>query len=202
MRVGRLHVITDRLDVASAALGAGAPVVQVRVKGRSDREAYDLVCRVRDAAAHTGATVLVNDRVHVALAAGVDGAHVGADDLPVEAARRILGPGAVLGGTARDPATARAHEAAGASYLGVGPAYATTSKRGLPGPLGPARIGEVARSVSIPVIAIAGITPERVPELLEQGVHGVAVIGAINDAADPTAATEAFLRIIDATVHS
>lgn len=197
MRVGRLHVITERLDVARAALQAGAPVVQVRVKDRADREVYELVCRVREVAAGTGATVLVNDRVHVAVAAGADGAHVGAEDLPVEAARRVLGPGRLLGGTARDPVTARAHEAAGADYLGVGPTFRTRSKRGLPDPLGPARVGDVARAVRIPVVAIAGITVDAVPALLDEGVHGVAVISAINDADDPAAATEAFLRVIE-----
>ena len=115
----------------------------------------------------------------------------------MEAARRVLGPGRLLGGTARDPVTARAHEAAGADYLGVGPTFRTRSKRGLPDPLGPARVGDVARAVRIPVVAIAGITVDAVPALLDEGVHGVAVISAINDADDPAAATEAFLRVIE-----
>ena len=74
--------------------------------------------------------MLVDDRLHVALAAGADGAHVGADDLPVEAARRVLGAGAVLGATCRTPADAKAAVADGATYLGVGPFRATTTKRG------------------------------------------------------------------------
>ena len=197
VQLGRLHVVTDRFEVASAAIRAGAQVVQVRVKGMADRVVFELVCRVRDVAATTGATVLVNDRVGVAVATGVDGAHVGADDLPVVEARRVLGPGGVLGATARDPETAREHEAAGATYLGVGPAYLTMTKDGLPEPLGPVRVGAVARAVSIPVIAIAGVTPDRVAELLEVGVHGVAVVAGIGDAADPAAATEAYLRALD-----
>jgi thiamine-phosphate pyrophosphorylase len=196
-QLGRLHVVTDRFEVASAAIRAGAPVVQVRVKGVADRTVYDLACRVRDMAAATGAKVLVNDRVGVAVATGADGAHVGADDLPVAAARRVLGPGGVLGATARDPETAQRHEAAGATYVGVGPAYLTMTKDGLPEPLGPVRVGAVARAVSIPVIAIAGVTPDRVAELLELGVHGVAVVAGIGGAADPAAATEAYLRALD-----
>jgi thiamine-phosphate pyrophosphorylase len=196
-QLGRLHVVTDRFEVASAAIRAGAPVVQVRVKGVADRTVYDLACRVRDMAAATGAKVLVNDRVGVAVATGADGAHVGADDLPVAAARRVLGPGGVLGATARDPETAERHEAAGATYVGVGPAYLTMTKDGLPEPLGPVRVGAVARAVSIPVIAIAGVTPDRVAELLELGVHGVAVVAGIGGAADPAAATEAYLRALD-----
>jgi thiamine-phosphate pyrophosphorylase len=196
-QLGRLHVVTHPFEVASAAIPAGAPVVQVRVKGVADRTVYDLACRVRDMAAATGAKVLVNDRVGVAVATGADGAHVGADDLPVAAARRVLGPGGVLGATARDPETAERHEAAGATYVGVGPAYLTMTKDGLPEPLGPVRVGAVARAVSIPVIAIAGVTPDRVAELLELGVHGVAVVAGIGGAADPAAATEAYLRALD-----
>jgi thiamine-phosphate pyrophosphorylase len=150
-----------------------------------------------EAARSTDAVVVVNDRLHLALAAGAHGAHVGEHDLPVAVARRVLGDDAVLGATARDPVTARAHAAAGASYLGVGPTFATTSKRGLPAPLGPSRVGEVAASVDIPVIAVAGVSAERVRELLDIGAYGVAVIGAVGDAADPYAATEELLRVIE-----
>jgi thiamine-phosphate pyrophosphorylase len=195
--VGRLHVLTDRFAVAASALRAGAPVVQVRVKGTPDRPVLELTRRVVDLAAAVGASVLVDDRVHVAVAAGADGAHVGADDLPVGDARRLLGPSRVLGATARDPLTARQHQADGATYLGVGPAYPTTTKGGLPDPLGPAGVAAVARAVEIPVIAIAGVTPDRVGELLDAGAHGVAVISAVGGAVDPAAATDAFLRALE-----
>jgi thiamine-phosphate pyrophosphorylase len=195
--IGRLHVITDKIGVARAALAAGAPVIQVRAKDLTDAAAYDLTCRVRDMCDEHSAFCLVNDRVDVAVAAGAHGAHVGEHDLPVDAARRVLGDDAILGGTARDPVTAWAHEAAGATYLGVGPTYATSTKDGLPAPLGPARVGEVARAVSIPVIAIAGVTADRVAELLDAGVHGIAVIGAIEQADDPFAATEELLRALE-----
>jgi thiamine-phosphate pyrophosphorylase len=194
--LGRLHVVTDRFEVAQAALLAGAPVVQVRVKGAPDRHVLDLVRRIGRVAAATGGSVLVDDRVDLALAAGVDGAHVGDDDLPVADARRLLGADGVLGATARDPSAGLAHQAAGASYLGVGPAYPTVTKRGLPEPLGPAGVAAVAAAVTIPVIAIAGVTPGRVGELLDAGAHGVAVVGAIGAAPDPGGATEAFLEAL------
>ena len=202
MPIGRLHVITDTrpgrvpLAVVRAAVEAGAPVVQVRGKELTDRELYDLTCRVLDVCRVHGATCLVDDRVHVAVGAGAHGAHVGEHDLPVAVARSVLGPERVLGATARDPETARAHEAAGATYLGVGPSYATTTKAGLPASLGAAGVGRVAAAVDIPVIAIAGVTAERVPELLDAGAHGVAVIGAISEADDPHAATEELLRAL------
>src|SRR5690606_15555463 len=114
-----------------------------------------------------------NDRLHVALAVGAAGGHVGADDLPVDAARRVLGPTAILGATCREPAGATAAVAAGASYLGVGPAYPTATKTGLPDALGPAGVAAVAAAVpQTPVIAIGGITADRVAPLLAAGAYG------------------------------
>lgn len=203
MAIGRLHVITDTragrdaLGVTVAAIEAGAPVIQVRGKELTDRELYELTCRILDACSRHGATCLVDDRLHVALAAGAHGAHVGASDLPVHAARRVLGPSRLLGATARSPEAASRHERDGASYLGVGPAYATTTKPGLPSPLGPRGIARVAAAVDIPVIAIAGVTAQRVADLIAAGAHGVAVIGAISDAPDPHAATEQLLEALD-----
>lgn len=201
--IGRLHVITDTrrgrdpLTVVDAALRAGAPVVQVRGKELTDRALYDLTCRILDRCADHGATCLVDDRVHVAQAAGAAGVHVGEHDLPVGVVRRLVGAAGIVGATARDPATGRAHEAAGATYLGVGPVYATTTKDGLPPPLGPDGVGLVAAAVDIPVIAIAAVTAAHVPDILAAGAHGVAVVGAISDAADPVAATEELLRALD-----
>lgn len=201
MAVGRLHVLTDSLSIVDAVLAAGAPVVQVRTGDEvTDRAVYELALRVAQRCARYGATCVVDDRLDVALAVSVHlgvpvGGHVGADDLPVPVARAVLGPGAPLGGTARDSATARAHQADGATYLGVGPAYPTRTKTGLPDPLGPSRIGEIARSVDLPVIAIGGVTADRVPELVAAGAHGVAVTGAVTTA-DPYRATRDLLAAL------
>src|SRR5437763_9818672 len=119
MPIGRLHVITDTrpgrdpLPVVRAALEAGAPVVQVRGKELTDRQLYDLTCRVLDLCVAHAAMCLVDDRLHVAVGAGADGAHVGEHDLPVAVARTVLGPGPVLGATARDAETGLAHQDAG-----------------------------------------------------------------------------------------
>ena len=191
----RLHLITDSPTVARKALAGGVDVVQVRVEDDvTDRDAYELTISIVEMCRERHATCLVNDRLHIALAAGAHGGHVGADDLPVRAARRILGPRAVLGATARDPETARRAVADGASYLGVGPAYPTTTKTGLPDPIGPAGIKAVAGAVEVPVIAIGGVTAERVPQLLAAGAYGVAVVSAINAAADPAEAAAEFRK--------
>jgi thiamine-phosphate pyrophosphorylase len=203
--VPRLHVIVDvspaddGLALAQAVLAAGAPAVQARAKAGTDRQRLALVAAVARACADHGATCLVDDRVDLALAVAAGGWHGGADDVPVDVARRLLGSGALVGGTARDPEAARAAAAAGASYLGVGPVYATTSKAGLPDPLGLERLAQVCAAVAIPVIAIAGVTAERVPEVLAAGAHGVAVIGAVRGAPDPTQAVRRLLDALEAS---
>ncbi|MFI7604026.1 thiamine phosphate synthase [Micromonospora sp. NPDC049366] len=196
--LGRLHLITDTrpgrdpLAVVRAALSAARAdlVVQVRVEDTAtDRETYDLASRIVALCAPYGARCLVNDRLHVALAVDAAGGHVGADDLPVDAARRVLGPTAVLGATAREPNTATAAVAAGATYLGVGPCNATTTKDGLPAPIGVTGVRAVAEAVDVPVIAIGGVTAAQVPALRAAGAYGVAVVGALSAAADPARAT-------------
>jgi thiamine-phosphate pyrophosphorylase len=188
-----LHIVTDSLDVVRGAVGHGPVAVQVRVK-TSDRAAYELTVAALELCRAAGAMCLVDDRVGVALAAGADGVHVGAEDLPVAAVRRVLGPRAVVGATCRDPASARAAVADGATYLGVGPAFATSTKDGLPPPIGPSGIAAVAGAVpGTPVVAIGGITVKRAAELPG---YGVAAISAI--VADPAGATVAFLRALDA----
>ncbi|WP_327038662.1 thiamine phosphate synthase [Micromonospora maris] len=200
--LGRLHLITDTRPGrdALAVLAAALPVahtelvVQVRVEdSTTDREAYELTRQVLVRCRPYGVTCLVNDRLHVALAAGASGGHVGADDLPVATARRVLGPDAVLGATAREPVAAAEAVAAGASYLGVGPCHATTTKDGLPPAIGVAGVRAVVEAVTVPVIAIGGVTAEDVPVLRSAGVYGVAVVGALSGAADPAHAAAAFM---------
>lgn len=206
-----LHVITDArpgrqpLTVVAAAIAAARRLdaghrlaIQVRVEDDvSDRDAYDLADAVLELCRPYGVLCLVNDRLHVALAVGADGGHVGAADLPVAVARKVLGPVGVLGATCRDVAAARAARRAGASYLGVGPAFATTTKTGLPAPLGPDAVGAVAAAVpDTPIVAIGGVTAGNARSLLGAGAAAVAVVGAVAAAADPGRATEDLLRAL------
>lgn len=196
LHVPKLHVIADCASLADQAIRGGAPAVQVRIKGSSDAAVLAECQRIVAAAQKAQAAVIVNDRADIALAAGANGVHGGEDDLPVSVLRRLVGPDRLVGGTARDPDTALRHQADGASYVGVGPVYATATKEGLPEPLGPAGVEKVAAAVDIPVIAIAGITASQVPELLDVGAHGVAVIGAVAYAADPASATAELLEAL------
>jgi thiamine-phosphate pyrophosphorylase len=189
-------VLVDSLGVAEAALEAGAPTLQVRLKTGTDRDHLRLATTIAERCRDAGATCLVNDRADLALAIGADGVHVGAEDMPVAVVRRLLGPAAIVGGTARDPETARALVADGATYLGVGPTFVTRSKRGLPEPIGVEGVRAVARAVDVPVIAISGITPDLVDEVIGAGAHGVAVISAVADSPDPHIATHDLLLAV------
>lgn len=214
--LGRLHLVTDTRPgcdplavLRSALAGARAVsavdqlVVQLRVEDQiSDREAYHLAQRAVAICADAGVPLLINDRLHIALAVGAAGAHVGALDLPVDAARRVLGSTAVLGATARTPDAAREAVAAGADYLGVGPCYLTRTKEGLPDPIGPAGVRRVAAAVDAPVIAIGGVTADRVAELVAAGAYGVAVVGAISMAPDPARANGELLTALLAASSS
>ncbi len=201
--LGRVHLITDSrpgrdpveqvrslLPVATADL-----VVQFRPDGAwSDRTVFEAATAFVELCRTKSVKVLINDRVDIAVAVDADGAHVGADDLPVPAARRLLGSERILGATARTPAAAHIAMSQGADYVGVGPCYPSSSKQGLPEPLGPlgvAAIVPVAR-----VIAIGGVTHARVPDLLSAGAHGVAVIAAVADAPDPARALACLLDLV------
>lgn len=202
-RLPRLHVITDTrpgtspIPVATAALQAGARLVQVRPEDHlHDRAAFDLAAAIAELCEEQDALCLVNDRVHIAQAVGADGVHLGDDDLPVDVARRILPAASIVGGTCREPEAARAARRAGATYIGVGPVYPTVTKSGLPDAIGLDGLASVCEAVDLPVVAIGGITAERARACRDAGAHGVAVVGAIAAADDPKRATAELLEAV------
>jgi thiamine-phosphate pyrophosphorylase len=201
--LGRVHLITDSspgadpVDQVRAVLKVATPLLTVQFRPAddwTDRQVFRQAVEIIALARPLGVRVLINDRVDIALAADADGAHVGADDLPVAAARRILGGTRILGATARDALGTRAAVGDGADYVGVGPCYVTSTKPGLPEPLGPQGVQRAAPYAS--VIAVGGVTVEKVPELLAAGAHGVAVIGAVAGAPDPAAALARLLEAV------
>lgn len=167
------------LSLLPALVQVGVDSFQVRDKTLDGRALTDLTRHVLT----TGATVIVNDRVDVALAADADGVHLGASDLPVADARRIA-PGLMIGATCRNRRDLELAAKAGADYAGVGPVYPTSSKSGLPDPIG-ASVLPALQGI-LPMLAIGGITDENAAEI-PMGV-GVAVIGGIWSQADPVAA--------------
>ncbi|HSU12989.1 thiamine phosphate synthase [Longimicrobium sp.] len=197
-----LIVITDPscgegraiVDVVRAALRGGAPSIQLRGKDQAAREQVELARALRVETRAAGALLWVNDRLDVALAAGADGVHLGQDDLPVEAARRIVPGGFLIGISAETAELARAAERGGADYVGAGPVYETGSKADAGSAVGCARIAQVAAAVRIPVVGIGGIAAANAGEVVRAGAAGVAVISAVMRAADPEAATRELLR--------
>jgi thiamine-phosphate pyrophosphorylase len=153
---------------------------------------------MRQALAARAVGLVVDDRVDVALAAGVPAVHLGRDDLDVATARRLLGADGLIGGTANSLAEAWHVAATDVDYVGVGPVFGTRSKANPAPPLGIDRLRAIVDAVGKPVIAIGSITAERVPAVLDAGAHGVAVISAIVCQPDPLAATREFREAIDA----
>ncbi|HEX6589442.1 MAG TPA: thiamine phosphate synthase [Longimicrobiales bacterium] len=197
----RLIVITDErlaaprtvVDVVRAALQAGAPAVQLRMKDAPARDQLAAATELLALTRAAGALLFLNDRFDVALAAGVDGVHFGPDDIPVAAARAAAPPGFLIGFSTDDPAVARRAERDGADYLGCGAVFGTSSKDVGGEAIGSARLAEVAAAVRIPVVGIGGITPANVGQVAQAGASGAAVIGAVMAAPDPAAAVRALL---------
>lgn len=197
----RLTLVTDRrqtpdrdlVAVVGDCLAAGLRAVQVRERDLSGAELATLCRRLRDATRVVGALLVVNDRVDVALAVGADGVQRTAASLPVTDIRAVADKRLQVGASVHSLAEAVEAEGDGADWIVFGPIYDTPSKRAYGPPQGLAALARVARSVRVPVIAIGGITVERVREVWDAGAHGVAVISAILAAASPADATRAFL---------
>jgi thiamine-phosphate pyrophosphorylase len=206
-RLGRLHVITDvvlqtrrtHAEIARLALEGGADTIQYREKRplvtrelMADAAAVLAVCQ----AAH--ALAIVDDRVDVAAAVGATGVHLGRHDLPVAVARRILGPDAVIGGTANSLEEARLVCRQPIDYLGVGPVFGTQSKANPAPVLGLGALASIVAECPVPVIAIGNITPERVADVLATGAYGIAVLSAVTCSPDPERAAREFADAIAA----
>jgi thiamine-phosphate pyrophosphorylase len=203
-----LHAILD-IDAASragydpAALGriffdAGARLVQLRAKQLASRPFLELAdALVRDATAYEAA-VIVNDRVDIARLSGAAGAHVGQTDLPPAAARRLLGPGAVIGYSTHSTGQVDAAAREPVSYIAVGPVFGTGSKDTGYAPVGLDLVRSAARQAAgMPIVAIGGITLETAPEVIAAGAAAVAVISDLLAGGDPARRIQAYLRALD-----
>jgi thiamine-phosphate pyrophosphorylase len=182
------------LDVLQQAVDGGARLFQYRNKTASMREAYREALSLRRAAQDAEALFLVNDRCDVALAVDADGVHLGQRDLPISLARSILGSGKVIGLSTHTEAQVRAANETSADYLAFGPIFAPTSKPDHEPLVGLAGLKRIRPLTALPIFAIGGITLTCVPELIEAGADGVAVISAIMRADDVTATVRAFVR--------
>lgn len=176
----------------------GADVIQLRQKHLPRGELLSAARALRAITAAAGRLFVVNDHVDIALLADADGVHVGPDDITVEAARAVAGGRLLIGASASTPEAAREAIAAGADYLGVGPAFETPlkSEKKVIGPDGVQAVTN-ATGGDVPVFAIGGIDESNVQQLTRLGLHRVCVIRAIGEASDPEAAARRLRAMLD-----
>jgi len=192
MKNSLLCYITDRRQLRSMSLAAviretvraGVDIVQVREKDLTSRELITLVEEALSATREPGmggARVVVNDRVDVALAGGADGAHLAAHSMPVQVVRRFVPRAFVIGVSCHSLAEAMAAESGGADYLVLGPVFETPSKLGYGPPLGLEKLRNITSRIRIPVLALGGITVDRIRPCLEAGASGIAGMRIFQD---------------------
>jgi thiamine-phosphate pyrophosphorylase len=202
----RLCLVTDRghtrgrdlVAVVEECLAAGLPAVQVREKDLAAADLAALCGRLRGPSRARGALLIVNDRVDVALAVGADAVQRTGVSLPVGAIRAIAGTRLRIGASVHSLEDAAEAEAGGADWVVFGPIYDTPSKRRYGAPQGLDALAKVTGRLRVPVVAIGGITPERVAEVRAAGAAGVAAIAAILDTPSPADATRRFLEAVAA----
>lgn len=174
----------DFLSILEKALTGGVTLVQLREKQRGGRAYLELAQKVKKITDAYDIPLIIDDRIDIALAADAAGVHVGQSDIPVEYARKLLGPDKIVGATAKTVEQARIAYAAGADYLGVGAMYPTTTKV-VTVLTPPEMLNKIADAVPIPMIAIGGLNPDNLDIIKGRPVAGVAVVSAIMKAENP-----------------
>ena len=188
------------VDQVRQVIEGGCRWIQVRMKDDTDEEIGKVIEQIKPLCLETEAFLLLDDRVELAKTLDVGGVHLGKDDMPPSQARMILGPAAVIGVTANTIEDIMEVSALDIDYYGVGPFRFTETKKNLAPVLGVEGYRKICaemkqKEINIPVVAIGGITPADVKPLMEAGVNGIAISGAIANAPDIKAAT---LEFIDA----
>lgn len=188
----RIYFITDSTPYSEqeflarvrSALSGGVSLIQLREKQRTTREYIDLAQKVGALAAQFGVPLIIDDRIDVALAAGVKGVHLGQSDMPIKTARRILGEDYIIGATAKTVEQALEAYEQGADYLGVGAIYPTTTKVKTV-LTSTETLDKICKAVPIPVNAIGGLNKDNIDVLKGIGIKGVCAVSAIMKADDP-----------------
>ena len=191
-----LNTAASLPDAVEQAIKGGVTLVQLREKTADSRDFYEKALQVKAVTDRYSVPLIINDRLDIAQAVNAAGVHLGAEDIPVDVARKILGDDKIIGATAKTLAQALAAEKAGADYLGCGAMYLSTAKPGAL-PMSRETLAEILAAVHIPVVAIGGIGEGNVQEIIPLGVNGVAVVSAIIAQEDITAAAARLRRLID-----
>ena len=181
---------------------AGARLFQYRNKSASMKEAYAEALVLRQVALDTGVTFIVNDRCDLALAVDADGVHLGQGDLPLDLARKVMGPDKLIGISTHNPDQVREASAGKADYLGFGPIFKPGSKQDHDPVVGLEGLRAMRKLTSLPVFAIGGIQVDQAGEVTRAGANGVAVISAILKAPDISHAVKSFLAQMPGPISS
>lgn len=194
---------TDRysyLDSIRMALAGGCRWVQLRMKDATDDEIRPVALDAQKLCKEAGATFIIDDHVELVKEIQADGVHLGKMDMPIADARKILGEDFIIGGTANTFEDVKSHYEAGANYIGCGPFRFTTTKKKLSPVLGLDGYGQIVSQmrqagISLPIVAIGGITAEDIPDIMQTGVTGIALSGTVLRAADPVAEMRRLIEI-------
>jgi thiamine-phosphate pyrophosphorylase len=199
LRNARLYLVTmpcDRLlEIVESALQGGFTLVQYRDKEREDRSRLEIATALCELCHRYNALFLVNDRPDIALAVGADGVHLGQQDMPISAARKILGKDYIIGQSTTNPDELQRALESETDYVGVGPVYATPTKPGKAA-AGLEYVSYVADRVTIPWFAIGGIDSENLPEVIGAGAKRVAVVRSLMQAEDPRSIAQNMISLL------
>ena len=203
-QIGKLHVLTDidlqsrftHMELTRLAIAGGADTIQFRQKHGSTAEMIEVARNMKNFCAEAGVSFIVNDRLDVAIAAKADGVHLGQDDFPIPMGKELLGKDRIIGGSAATMEEARKCLSDGADYVGFGPVFPTASKDDAGPVSGIEVLKQVVESVSLPIIAIGGISADNTAEVLKAGAHGIAVISAVCCRKNPEQATRILYRAL------
>ena len=190
------------VEGARMALEGGCKWIQLRMKDASDDEVRKAAAEIQPMCKEHEAVFLLDDRVELAKELHADGVHLGMNDMPIDEARRILGEEYIIGGTANTFEDIQRIAAQGADYIGCGPFRFTTTKKNLAPVLGVEGYRDIIAKmrnagINIPMVAIGGITPDDIDEILATGVQGIAVSGTVLNADDPVAMMKSLLSQSD-----
>lgn len=185
------------LEIARDAIEGGVTLIQLRDKKAPLREVLSVGMQIRELCRERGVPFVVNDRVDAALLLDADGVHVGQDDIPASYARKLMGPGKIIGVSAGTAEEASWAVSEGADYLGVGPIYVTGTKKDAGDAIGTALIAQLKERYDLPLVGIGGIHKDNAAPVIQAGADGIAVVSAITRQADPKAASIALYTSID-----
>lgn len=183
------------LEVLEAVLAGGSKIIQLREKHWGKKDLYGLALEFRKRTLKANALLIINDHVDVALAVEADGVHLGQEDLPIPAARRIA-PDLILGTSTHSLEEALRAETEGADYINIGPIFHTNTKDKVPRALGPDAIREIIPNIKVPFSTMGGINLDNITQVLEAGARRVALITGVTSAPDVAERVRALRRII------